>query len=291
MKQSNKGFDYSYNAQAVVDIAEQIIVAAETTNEANDKQQAVPMAQAALDNLNAAGIEQPKAADGTPAPIPNTADTGYFSKEAVEELEKMGIDPHIATGRQKHHEAPVPPEAAAPSAEAAAPSAEASAKEKMHVNCVRRLVKLSTRCKPHRRAGIRHDQVRARNPQVSVARPGESVGRVATDMLDPQSFEDLAPLLQRRGRLRGIVRAQGWAEAEKAKAQRNPAAMREHEQIFGCSRRFIVSHLISVTCGRQTEWPAFRHKSLLKSNLRRTIQYQPPGIPEEPCTFVGLYPR
>ena len=111
--------------------AEQIIVAAETTNEANDKQQAVPMAQAALDNLNAAGIEQPKAADGTPTPIPNTADTGYFSKEAVEELEKMGIDPHIATGRQKHHEAPVPPAAAAPSAEAAAPSAEASAKEKM----------------------------------------------------------------------------------------------------------------------------------------------------------------
>ena len=131
MKQSNKGFDYSYNAQAVVDSAEQIIVAAETTNEANDKQQAVPMAQAALDNLNAAGIEQPKAADGTPTPIPNTADTGYFSKEAVEELEKMGIDPHIATGRQKHHEAPVPAEAAAPSAEAAAPSAEASAKEKM----------------------------------------------------------------------------------------------------------------------------------------------------------------
>ena len=131
MKQSNKGFDYSYNAQAVVDSAEQIIVAAETTNEANDKQQAVPMAQAALDNLNAAGIEQPKAVDGTPTPIPNTADTGYFSKEAVEELEKMGIDPHIATGRQKHHEAPVPPEAAAPSAEAATPSAEASAKEKM----------------------------------------------------------------------------------------------------------------------------------------------------------------
>ena len=29
------------------------------------------------------------------------------------------------------------------------------------------------------------------------------------------------------------MRAQGWAEAEKAKAQRNPAAMREHEQIFG----------------------------------------------------------
>ncbi len=108
MKQSNKGFDYSYNAQAVVDGANQIIVAAEVTNQANDKQQAVPMAQAALDNLDAAGIERPKAADGTPVPIPNTADTGYFSEKAVEELEKMGMDPHIAIGRQKHHEPPLP---------------------------------------------------------------------------------------------------------------------------------------------------------------------------------------
>jgi transposase len=106
MKQSNKGFDYSYNAQAVVDAEEQIIVAAEVTNQANDKQQAVPMAQAALDNLQAAGIERPKAADGTPTPLPNTADTGYFSEEAVQKLEAMGVDPHIATGRQKHHEQP-----------------------------------------------------------------------------------------------------------------------------------------------------------------------------------------
>jgi transposase len=124
MKQSNKGFDYSYNAQAVVDGADQIIVAAEATNAANDKEQAIPMAQAALDNLKAARIEHPTAADGTPTPIPNTADTGYFSEKAVGELEHMGIDPHIAVGRQKHHEAPVP-------AEAAAPSAEASVKEKM----------------------------------------------------------------------------------------------------------------------------------------------------------------
>src|SRR5271165_1308900 len=124
MKQSNKGFDYSYNAQAVVDGAEQIIVAAEVTNAANDKQQAVPMAQAALDNLNAAGIERRTGAYGTPVPIPNTADTGYFSKEAVEGLEKMGINPHIATGRQKHHEAPV-------QSGTATLVAEANVKEKM----------------------------------------------------------------------------------------------------------------------------------------------------------------
>src|SRR5271154_1830913 len=80
MKQSNKGFDYSYNAQAVVDGEEQIIVAAEVTSAANDKQQAVPMAQAALANLDRAGIERPQAPDGTPVPIPNTAVSGYFGE-------------------------------------------------------------------------------------------------------------------------------------------------------------------------------------------------------------------
>ena len=107
MKQSNKGFDYSYNAQAGWMAKHQIIVAAELTNAANDKEQAVPMVQAALNNLEAAGIERPKGADGTPTPIPNTADTGYFSKKAVEGLEKIGIDPYIAVGRQKHHETSV----------------------------------------------------------------------------------------------------------------------------------------------------------------------------------------
>lgn len=124
MKQPNKGFDYSYNAQAVVDGANQIIVAAEVTNQANDKQQGVPMAKAALDNLEAAGIERPKAADGTAVPIPNTADTGYFSEKAIEGLEKLGMDPHVATGRQKHNETPEP----AVKGEAAS---TASAKEKM----------------------------------------------------------------------------------------------------------------------------------------------------------------
>ena len=124
MKQSNKGFDYSYNAQAVVDGQEQIIVAAEVTAAANDKQQGVPLGQAALNNLAAAGIERPKASDGTPVPIPNTADSGYFSEKAVEALEKMGLDPYIATGRQKHNDAPVP-------TVEGEPAITASAQEKM----------------------------------------------------------------------------------------------------------------------------------------------------------------
>src|SRR5262245_4639299 len=124
MKQSNKGFDYSYNAQAVVDGADQIIVAAEVTRAANDKEQAVPMAQAALANLKAAAIERPQTADGVPVPIPNTADNGYFSEKAEAGLEQVGLDPYLATGRQKHHEA-------AGASPAASPSAGASATERM----------------------------------------------------------------------------------------------------------------------------------------------------------------
>jgi len=124
MKQSHKGFEYSYNAQAVVDGEHQIIVAAQVTQAANDKQQAVPMGRAALENLEAAGIERPKAADGTVVPIPNTADTGYFSAEAIRGLEQIGLDPYIAVERQKHHEA-------ASASEPTAAAAGADGKETM----------------------------------------------------------------------------------------------------------------------------------------------------------------
>ena len=86
MKQSNKGFDYSYNAQAVVDGADQIIVAAEVTiAAANDKQQAVLMYASGPEQL---GCGRDRAAEGSQCgmavPIVNTADTGYFSEKAVE---------------------------------------------------------------------------------------------------------------------------------------------------------------------------------------------------------------
>ena len=107
MKQSNKGFDYSYNSQIVVDSEHQIIVAAEVTTAANDKQQAVPLAQAALDNLAAADIALPRDEHGQPLPIPNTADAGYYSESNVQDVTEKGLDPYDATGRQKHH-APAP---------------------------------------------------------------------------------------------------------------------------------------------------------------------------------------
>jgi transposase len=103
MPQSNKSFDYSGNAQVVVDDACQIIVACDVVTDSNDKQQAVPMAQQALANLEAAGIERPRDAAGQVQKIVNAADTGYFSTQAVSGLEALDIDPHLATERQKHH--------------------------------------------------------------------------------------------------------------------------------------------------------------------------------------------
>jgi transposase len=105
MQQNNKGWDYGGNAQVVVDDACQIIVACDVVIETNDKQQAVPMAAQALANLEAAGIARPRDARGQVQKIVSLEDTGYFSGTAVAGLEALGLDPYIATERQKHHAA------------------------------------------------------------------------------------------------------------------------------------------------------------------------------------------
>ena len=74
----------------------QIIVAADVTDQANDKRQVQPMVRQAQENLAAAGVEeQIEALD---------ADSGYYSEENVSHLEGEKIDPYIATERLKHHE-------------------------------------------------------------------------------------------------------------------------------------------------------------------------------------------
>jgi transposase len=93
MPQNNKGWDYSGNAQVVVDDACQIIVACDVTAQSNDKQQAVPMAAQALANLGRAGIERPRDAVGQVQPIAQALDSGYFSEAAVSGLEALGLDP------------------------------------------------------------------------------------------------------------------------------------------------------------------------------------------------------
>src|ERR1700730_12898112 len=124
MPQSNKGWDYSGNAQASVDATCQVIVACFVTAAANDQQQAVPLAQATRANLERAGVALPVDTAGRPQKIPATLDSGYFSEAAVAGVEELGFDPYMATKRQKHHE-PVGPGVPRPL------PAAATAKERM----------------------------------------------------------------------------------------------------------------------------------------------------------------
>jgi len=104
MKTNNKGWDYCGNAQASVDGAYQIILACDVTAESNDKQQAAPMAQLTVAQLEQAGIERPTDPTGVARKIPATYDSGYYSEAAAEGVEQLGFDPYMATGRQRHHE-------------------------------------------------------------------------------------------------------------------------------------------------------------------------------------------
>ena len=77
---------------------QQIIIAVDVTNRANDVRQTVPMTDQAIDNLDQAGVTRNIGAF--------TADTGYFSAANMNALDahKRINDVFIATGRQKHHD-------------------------------------------------------------------------------------------------------------------------------------------------------------------------------------------
>ena len=86
-----------YNGQAAVDATAQIIVAADVTDESNDKQQAQPLLTQVLVNT-----EQ----------VPRTAsmDAGYFSEANVVAVAALGCEPLIPPDRQLHGQAtPVAP--------------------------------------------------------------------------------------------------------------------------------------------------------------------------------------
>jgi transposase len=95
MKVSNKGWDQCMNAEIAVN-ENQIIVAADVTDETNDKQQVRPMVEQTQQNVAAAGV--------TEKVKEMVADSGFYSEANVEYLEGEGIDPYIATERLKHHE-------------------------------------------------------------------------------------------------------------------------------------------------------------------------------------------
>lgn len=84
-----KHFIQAYNAQAAVDRAHQIIVAAETTNKPTDRGQAEPMMEKVKENTGR-------------LPHQMSADTGYFSSETVTALTEKGIDVYIPPNKISH---------------------------------------------------------------------------------------------------------------------------------------------------------------------------------------------
>ena len=90
-----RDFQQSYNCQAVVDNAHQVIVAARATNQPSDKGQAVSMVEETVSNTGA-------------VPKEVSADAGYYSAKAVDELYDLGVDPFIAPEKTRHGWVPPP---------------------------------------------------------------------------------------------------------------------------------------------------------------------------------------
>ena len=87
---ANKGsFVQGYNAQIAVDSASQVIVAAEVTQETNDKKQLIPIIAQVVAHL-------------ARKPEKVSADTGYFSEANVTDEQVKDVDLYVATGRDKH---------------------------------------------------------------------------------------------------------------------------------------------------------------------------------------------
>jgi hypothetical protein len=94
---ATKSFEQSYNCQAAVDSQAQVIVAAQVTQQANDKQQVKPLVE--LMKLNLEGR--------TPEEL--SADTGYYSEENVAYLEGQQIEPYVPPSRPKQEASPGEP--------------------------------------------------------------------------------------------------------------------------------------------------------------------------------------
>jgi hypothetical protein len=96
MMKTNHGFDYAFNAQAVVDEESQVVLAAEITQEAGDVNQLIPMVEKTEENLAGARI------GGSPEKL--LTDAGYCSEDNLEAAEDRRPDVLAATGRERHGE-------------------------------------------------------------------------------------------------------------------------------------------------------------------------------------------
>lgn len=88
-------FIQAYNCQAAVDGEEQVIVAADVAQQTNDSWQAEPMLKQVKKNMGA-------------VPAKASMDAGYFGKDNIAAIEKMGVEAFVPPERRKHGEVAPP---------------------------------------------------------------------------------------------------------------------------------------------------------------------------------------
>ncbi len=84
---SGNGFEQSFNSQIAVDDEDQLLVAAEVTQETSDTQQLLPVLDAAIENVGS-------------KPESLLADAGYLSEENLEGLDEREVEGYLAIGRK-----------------------------------------------------------------------------------------------------------------------------------------------------------------------------------------------
>ena len=185
---ATKTFVQAYNAQAVVDGAVQVIVAAAVTQEANDKKQLVPL------------LTQSTAICGQPSAAAS-ADSGYCSEAAVTAAALSGIDLYVAVDRQQHGQAP-PGGCRAGARPGRRDGDRADARQDPDRGRARRL----RAAQGDQGTGVRADQGRPRLPTVLVPRPGQGPGGMAADLPDAEPAQAVLGGVDPPGGVKGPAR-------------------------------------------------------------------------------------
>ena len=174
-----RDFQQSYNCQAVVDSAHQVIVAARATNQASDKQQAVAMVEETIGNM------------GT-VPKEVSADAGYFGEGGGGTL-RTGRRPVHRTGEDppRHEAGACTPGPHTQWAVGQGPD-ETEAANETGAPALRP-------ADGNGGAGVRTDQAGARIPAVPAAGAGEGGPGMVADLYRPQPAEAV-PLRGRSAR-------------------------------------------------------------------------------------------
>ena len=161
----------AYNAQIAVDDDTQVIVAAEITQDANDKEQLAPM------------VAQVRRNTGT-RPVAVSADAGYWSPMQVTDPRAAGIDLHVATGRVRTGASPK--SSGGPPGAAEGAGVREQMKQKLDSDVGRAVYKMR---KAIGGTGIRTDPGMPGIPAFQFPRSRERAGGMATGLFDPQHPE------------------------------------------------------------------------------------------------------